>query len=56
LAAARSASVVQSLSADNLIKNKRLEAISYGESRPLETNDTAAGRAKNRRIEIEINY
>mgnify|MGYP001137028695 FL=1 len=56
LAAARSASVVQSLSADNLIKNKRLEAISYGESRPLETNNTAAGRAKNRRIEIEINY
>ena len=56
LAAARSASVVQSLSADNLITNKRLEAISYGESRPLESNDTSAGRAKNRRIEIEINY
>ncbi|MCH1516892.1 MAG: OmpA family protein [Alphaproteobacteria bacterium] len=56
LAAARSASVVQSLSADNLISDNRLEAISYGESRPLESNDTAAGRAKNRRIEIEINY
>ena len=56
LAAARSSSVVQSLSADNLISDNRLEAISYGESRPLESNDTAAGRAKNRRIEIEINY
>ena len=56
LAAARSASVVQALSADGLISNNRLEAISYGESRPVETNDTAAGRAKNRRIEIEINY
>ena len=56
LAAARSASVVQSLSADNLISDNRLEAISYGESRPLESNDTAACRAKNRRIEIEINY
>ena len=56
LAAARSASVVQSLSADNLISDNRLEAISYGESRPLESNDTAAGRAKNRRLEIEINY
>ncbi|MDA7775537.1 OmpA family protein [Alphaproteobacteria bacterium] len=56
LAAARSASVVQSLSADNLITNNRLEAISYGESRPLESNDTSTGRAKNRRIEIEINY
>jgi len=56
LAAARSASVVQALSADGLISNDRLEAISYGESRPVESNDTAAGRAKNRRIEIEINY
>ena len=56
LAAARSASVVQALSADGLISNNRLEAISYGESRPVETNDTAVGRAKNRRIEIEINY
>ena len=56
LAAARSASVVQSLSADDLITGDRLEAISYGESRPVESNETAAGRAKNRRIEIEINY
>ena len=56
LAAARSASVVQSLSADGVITDDRLEAISYGESRPVDSNDTAAGRAKNRRIEIEINY
>ena len=56
LAAARSASVVQALSSDGLISNDRLEAISYGESRPVETNDTASGRAKNRRIEIEISY
>ena len=56
LAAARSASVVQSLSADGVITHNRLEAISYGESRPVDSNDTAAGRSKNRRIEIEINY
>ncbi|MEC7190452.1 MAG: flagellar motor protein MotB [Pseudomonadota bacterium] len=56
LAAARSASVVQSLSADGVITDNRLEAISYGESRPVDNNDTAAGRSKNRRIEIEINY
>ena len=56
LAAARSASVVQSLSADGVITDARLEAISYGESRPVDSNDTAAGRSKNRRIEIEINY
>ena len=56
LAAARSASVVQAFAANGTISEDRLEAISYGESRPVEPNDTAEGRAKNRRIEIEINY
>jgi chemotaxis protein MotB len=56
LAAARSASVVQAFTANGTISEDRLEAISYGESRPVEPNDTANGRAKNRRIEIEINY
>ena len=56
LAAARSASVVQAFSEDGKITEDRLEAISYGESRPLESNDTTEGRMKNRRIEIEINY
>ena len=56
LAAARSASVVQAFAVNGTISEDRLEAISYGESRPVEPNDTADGRAKNRRIEIEINY
>jgi len=56
LAAARSASVVQAFAANGTISEERLEAISYGESRPVEPNDNAEGRAKNRRIEIEINY
>ena len=56
LAAARSASVVQAFSANGTISEDRLEAISYGESRPVEPNDTTDGRAKNRRIAIEINY
>jgi OOP family OmpA-OmpF porin len=32
----------------------RLTAIGYGESRPVATNETAAGRATNRRIEVLI--
>ena len=56
LAAARSASVVQQLSNNKALDPKRMKAISYGETRPVESNDTRQGRAKNRRIEIEINY
>ncbi len=56
LAAARSASVVQALEETGKVPGGRMEAVSYGESQPIESNDTAAGRALNRRIEIEINY
>ena len=56
LAAARSASVVQQLSRNNTLDPKRMKAISYGETRPIESNSSSQGRAKNRRIEIEINY
>ena len=56
LAAARSASVVQQLSKNNTLDPRRMKAISYGETRPVESNDSSQGRAKNRRIEIEINY
>ena len=31
-------------------------AISYGEAKPLASNDNSSGRSKNRRIEIEIKY
>ena len=55
LAAARASSVVQALGNRGLPQNK-MQAISKGENQPLETNTTAEGRAKNRRIEIEINY
>lgn len=44
---------------DILLSNKSLDprhfsAIGYGEYRPLEENNTAANRAKNRRVEVSI--
>jgi chemotaxis protein MotB len=56
LAAARASSVVQELQSSGKIDGNRLQAMSFGEERPLDSNDTAQGRRKNRRIEIEINY
>ena len=56
LAAARASSVVQSISKSGDIPLDRLIAISYGEAKPLASNNDAAGRSKNRRIEIEIKY
>ncbi|MNT85628.1 Outer membrane porin F precursor [compost metagenome] len=31
---------------------QRLRAVGYAETRPIESNDTAAGRAANRRVEL----
>ena len=56
LAAARASSVVQELEKAGNINTDRMKAVSFGESKPIDTNDTAAGREKNRRIEIEINF
>ena len=56
LAAARASSVVQALEGTGKVPAGRMQAVSYGESQPVESNDTARGRATNRRIEIEINY
>ena len=56
LAAARASSVVQELSKSGTIPSDKLRAISFGETKPIEQNDTRQGREKNRRIEIEIKY
>ena len=35
------------------IAPQRLEAVGYGETRPIATNDTEAGRSRNRRVEFK---
>jgi chemotaxis protein MotB len=56
LAAARAASVVQEVEQSGLIETGRLQAVSYGETRPIANNSSADGRKQNRRIEIELEY
>ena len=51
LAAARAANVVRLFEQDG-IRPDRLIAVSHGSTRPVASNDTEAGRARNRRVEI----
>ena len=53
LAAARASQVVRLLAEQGVAPN-RLRAVSFGEYRPVASNENPAGRAKNRRIEIRL--
>jgi chemotaxis protein MotB len=53
LAAARAASVVRLFEKEG-VDPALLRAVSYGQHAPVDTNDNAEGRARNRRIEIRL--
>jgi chemotaxis protein MotB len=53
LSAVRASTVVRLL-IDNGVKATRLTALGYGENRPVESNDTEEGRARNRRVTLMI--
>ncbi|GAA4277339.1 OmpA family protein [Aquimarina mytili] len=48
------ANAVKNYLIENGIDQFRLSAIGYGEDRPIATNKTRAGRAQNRRVEINL--
>lgn len=56
LGAARAASVVREITNSGLLPDAELVATSKGDTEPIASNDTEEGRAKNRRIEIEIEF
>lgn len=53
LSTARAASVVR-LFIDGGVGARRLTAMGYGETRPVEPNDTPQGRARNRRVTVTV--
>ncbi len=53
LSAARAASIVRMLAMDG-VAPERLAAVGYGEFQPVVSNDTAEGRARNRRVVLII--
>lgn len=50
------AEAVQQYLVNGGISADRIKAVGYGETRPLTTNETAQGRLKNRRVELNISY
>lgn len=54
LASLRATSIVRYLIKYHQMPPERLAAISYGDTRPLKSNDSEEGRSRNRRIEIYI--
>lgn len=53
LSAGRAAAVVQALIASG-VQPERLSAIGFADTHPIASNDTASGRAENRRVDLEL--
>ena len=56
LSASRAVTVVHALMQEGSIPGDRFRAEGYGDTRPVDTNATEAGRARNRRVEVNLVY
>jgi len=50
----RRANAVKNLLVQRGVAENRIEVVGFGETMPVATNDTEAGRQKNRRVKIKI--
>lgn len=56
LSASRAVSVLHELIKDKALRNKHYEVAAFADTQPIDDNDTYIGRAKNRRVEIMMDY
>ncbi len=56
LSASRAVTVVHALMQAGSIPKNRFRVEGYGDTRPTDTNETAEGRARNRRVEVNLLY
>jgi len=54
LSAARAAAVAHTMTMDGIISPERIEIRAHADNRPITSNETAEGRAQNRRVEIIV--
>jgi chemotaxis protein MotB len=54
LSSSRAVSVAMELMKGDILKRERFEVTGYAETRPLTTNESEVGRARNRRVEIVV--
>ncbi len=56
LSSSRAVSVIHELVKTSALRDKHFKIAAYAETQPVDSNDTSAGRAKNRRVEIMMDY